>query len=68
MHRIHEHTQVHLRVDDHTHSGWGALLQNIIDLWLPAWPLVVQPAIGLLMAGAVSFIPQESALSYIITI
>lgn len=27
---------------------------NIIDLWLPAWPLVVQPAIGLLMAGALA--------------
>lgn len=25
---------------------------NIIDVWLPAWPLVVQPAIGVLMAGA----------------
>ncbi len=28
-------------------------LQNILDLWLPAWPLIVQPAIGILMAGAV---------------
>jgi hypothetical protein len=25
---------------------------NLIDAWLPLWPLVFQPAIGVLMAGA----------------
>jgi hypothetical protein len=25
---------------------------NLIDAWLPLWPMVFQPAIGILMAGA----------------
>jgi hypothetical protein len=25
---------------------------NLVDAWLPLWPLVFQPAIGVLMAGA----------------
>jgi len=29
-------------------------VQVVLDLWLAAWPTIFQPAIGILMAGAVS--------------
>ena len=32
-------------------------LQVVLDLWLALWPTVFQPALGILMAGAVSHCP-----------
>ena len=32
------------------------MAQALLDIWLALWPTVFQPALGILMAGAVRFI------------
>ena len=35
-------------------------LQVVLDLWLALWPTLFQPALGILMAGAVSNLGRET--------
>lgn len=44
----------------------ACLAQFLLDLWLPLWPVVFQPALGILMAGSVrgcNTIPNPTCVS-----